>query len=453
MASEVENEGTRTNQGDNMSGVVSQARRQWAAVGNRIRAVTPSELGHLLMVAGLLGLLIWLVVASWPALVPFIIGVVVAYIMLPIVNWFDRLMPRWLAIILSLGGALSLLIFTVGATVPIVGNELVNLVDTIPPVEELRDGADDVNAWIATLPEPSQNIINDILLQIESRVQSNYDSLLSGLIDASIQGVATLVNTISFILGFIVVPSWVFSVLNDKERGFETFDQLLPDPLRKDVWALISILDRTFRAFVQSQLVQAILAGGGIYLGLVALEQFTGLEYRYKILFAFIIGFFQLLPEVGPILGGALAFLAALLNAPAAAVGVLLAHVIVQLLLRQFVTPRLERRFVNLHPALLVMAIVALSEFGPLWIVLAAPVIVVIRDLFTYFYGRISNPPLPAGVLPGVIGEDMARESLLTSPDTRSAKSPAPLVYRRGRSARSVQVARNSAETSEPTTL
>ena len=50
---------------------------------------------------------------------------------------------------------------------------------------------------------------------------------------------------------------------------------------------------------------------------------------------------------------------------------------------------------------MIVVAIVALSQFGVVWLFLAAPVVVIIRDLFRYAYGRLSEPPRPAGLLPG----------------------------------------------------
>lgn len=55
----------------------------------------------------------------------------------------------------------------------------------------------------------------------------------------------------------------------------------------------------------------------------------------------------------------------------------------------------------DVHPGLLIPAIVVLSEFGPIWLLAAAPVVAIIRDLARYLAGRLADPPSPAGVLPG----------------------------------------------------
>jgi hypothetical protein len=66
------------------------------------------------------------------------------------------------------------------------------------------------------------------------------------------------------------------------------------------------------------------------------------------------------------------------------------------------VAPRLgggQRR--GPHPAILVPAIVALTQFGLIWLFLAGPLVAIVDDLVRYAHGRLSEPPKPAGVIPG----------------------------------------------------
>jgi predicted PurR-regulated permease PerM len=83
------------------------------------------------------------------------------------------------------------------------------------------------------------------------------------------------------------------------------------------------------------------------------------------------------------------------------ALAVLLLYIGVYWLVGSLVTPLLQGEAVNLHPAILAMVLVAGSQFGLLGILVAAPLAVISRDLFRYVYGRTSDPPRPAGVLPG----------------------------------------------------
>ena len=44
--------------------------------------------------------------------------------------------------------------------------------------------------------------------------------------------------------------------------------------------------------------------------------------------------------------------------------------------------------------------LVIASQFGLIWLFLGAPLAQVVYDLYRYTYGRLSDPPRPAGVLP-----------------------------------------------------
>jgi predicted PurR-regulated permease PerM len=79
----------------------------------------------------------------------------------------------------------------------------------------------------------------------------------------------------------------------------------------------------------------------------------------------------------------------------------LLMYIGVQQLQGTFVAPRVQRRSIDLHPAILVVILVLLSQFGWLWVLLAAPLAIAARDVFRYVYGRLDDPPRPAGLLPG----------------------------------------------------
>ena len=49
----------------------------------------------------------------------------------------------------------------------------------------------------------------------------------------------------------------------------------------------------------------------------------------------------------------------------------------------------------NVHAALLIPALVVLSEFGLIWLLIAAPAIVIIRDLARYVAGPARRPAGP----------------------------------------------------------
>jgi hypothetical protein len=48
----------------------------------------------------------------------------------------------------------------------------------------------------------------------------------------------------------------------------------------------------------------------------------------------------------------------------------------------------------------MIVLVLCTQVLGFFWIILAAPIAAVLRDVFRYVHGRLSEPPRPAGVLP-----------------------------------------------------
>ena len=79
----------------------------------------------------------WLLVSAAPALTPFIIGLVLAYLLMPIVDRLARRMPRWLAILLVYIGGIGLLAGSIGFIIPPAVDQVQQLFASIPDVDRL----------------------------------------------------------------------------------------------------------------------------------------------------------------------------------------------------------------------------------------------------------------------------------------------------------------------------
>ena len=73
---------------------VDRSAEAWHRLWMQLKSITPAELGRGVLVLLLLLIIGWLLTISWATLLPFQIGLVLAYIVLPLVNWLDRFMPR-----------------------------------------------------------------------------------------------------------------------------------------------------------------------------------------------------------------------------------------------------------------------------------------------------------------------------------------------------------------------
>jgi predicted PurR-regulated permease PerM len=187
-----------------------------------------------------------------------------------------------------------------------------------------------------------------------------------------------------------------------------------------------------------------VVTGVLMYLGLIVLERIGLPLVERKILLSMIVGLFQLIPEIGAYLAALPMLVMMLTGSPEVGLATLGLYIAAQRLANALVAPRFERRMANIHPAILIVVIVALSELGLLWVFLAAPVAGIVYDVLRYAFGRLSEPPRPAGVLPDEKAAAPSQQA--TRPAAASAPARVPLVYRRsqalGRSAQPGEVER-----------
>ncbi|MGE5603957.1 MAG: AI-2E family transporter [Nitrososphaerales archaeon] len=409
---------------DSSPSTVDQSRQAWRNLWTKIVSITPKQAGRLVMGLIAVGAITWVAVASWPALLPFVVGGAIAYTVLPLVNALDKVLPRFLSALVGVLLALAVLGGLVYIIAPPLVTQLIHLLDVVPnqaQIEAIAAGIA-VDPRFVQLPPVVQKQVLDMVIASLTRVET----VAAGIVPALFGGTPflTIINTFSNILGLVVLPTWALVLLKDQPRVWPTFANVLPPGMRRDARALVRIVDRAFGTFLRGQVIVGIAVGLATYAGLYLLEQYFGLATAYKLPLAVLAGFLQLIPEVGPIvniIGTTL--LALVTRGQLAAVEVLVLYAGIQWLTGKLVADRFEAMS-DVHPAVLVLVIVALTQLGALWFFLAAPLASVARDIWRYIFGRLKEPSLPAGLLPS---QREAYERKLVA----QAPRPLPAAYRR----------------------
>ncbi|MCC6627628.1 MAG: AI-2E family transporter [Chloroflexi bacterium] len=386
---------------------VERAARAWRRVDYRVRSTTPGDVVQLAMMFGALAAVTWLVVATWPALSPFVAGAVVAYALLPLVNRLDRVLPRPIAVLLTFSLFVAAVVGLLMLLAPALASQVTHVLQHLPTVEQVRWVWGRLGEFNTTLPESAQDLVAETMTQISTNFRANLVLYLRGMLMFVVGNIIGLFGTLGFVLGFLVVPGWLLAVLNDQRAAVRTINQMLPVWMRPDFWAVVRIIDRAASAFLQVQLVVAVAVGALAYIGIKLLDRVQLSVGADHLLLALIIGILNLVPQVGPFLAVILAGAVGLTQSTDAAVMLVVLVLVVQMLVGRFITPRLSRRATTIHPSVLVLAIVALSQLGLWWVLLAAPIATIATDLYRYVYARFNEPPAPAGVLAG----DSARSS------------------------------------------
>jgi predicted PurR-regulated permease PerM len=413
---------------------------RWATLGGRLRTISPEALTKGAIAAVVVGAATALSVATWPSLAPFAVGVVIAYAVLPIANRLDTFMPRVLAALLAELVAVAILVGVLLIVVPPILSGLVEVALRLPSGEELRARLVDLQAQLGELPEPARTVV----LAVATESATNLQAAINGFVDSAAAIVSSQIlgvfGTLSFVLGLLVIPAWILTVVADEREIKRRAGSLLPVAMRRDAAAIVAIMDRAFGTFLRHRVLLAIVSGLLVWGGLEFTNAIGLTQIRYTATAGTLLGFLQLIPELGFFLGIFPILLFIPVSGPVVALTAFVVYWLAVKIADGLVGGRVSKGVLDVHPAVLLPAIVVLSQFGVGWLVAAAPVIAIVRDLVRYAYGRLSDPPMPAGVVPGARGATVVT----------AGPAPTPSVYR-GMAARPARTAGGTAPAPLPT--
>lgn len=288
------------------------------------------------------------------------------FLLEPAVKVFERLhLPRPVGAILAMLVLLGVIV-AVGALVwPTVQRQGAELIEQLPDlyvsvVEWLRQVA--VTLGLDIDDFLSQQAIEEWLRDPAN--QETIQELLFGFgagAGVVIRGVA---ETIA-VLG--LAPILAIYLLIDLNRFKKNYLELTP-PRHRDEAAYVSReVGTALGSFVRGQLLVSLIVGIASSVGMWAID------LPFWLLIGIIAGFLNLIPFVGPVVGGALAALVALLNSdPWQAVWAVLIMIAVQQLDNHLITPMIQRARVNLSPLVIVLALIVGGALAGLLGVLVA---------------------------------------------------------------------------------
>jgi predicted PurR-regulated permease PerM len=333
-------------------------------------------------------------------LVPFIVGGFIAYAVLPFVNRLDRFMPRWFASLIAVLGVLAFIVLFIATLVPLIVQQVLVLINSLPTIEQVQQGTAQINQSLGTLPEPLRVAIQRMLDETGLSFRTQIDNFIMTLPQFTAQAVLGIFSTLGTVLGLLVLPTWLLIVLKDGKQGVREINKLIPARARLDFWSIVRIVDRSLRAFLQRQVTQAFWVGAAMATVALLLDRGGVVDVKYPLAAAMIIGAFELIPEIGPIIVYILLLISGLSNGPAVAVTYLGSYFLVRRFVGQFVEARVATYVKEPHPAVMALLAIMLSQIGFVYALLSVPIVIMSRDLFRYAYGRLGDPRRAAGLLP-----------------------------------------------------
>ena len=329
-------------------------------------------LGWVFLVIGGAIRVIWLPLAFAAGLV---------FLLEPVVKVFERLrVPRVVGAVLSLLVLVAVVVAGGALVWPTVQDQGADFIQQLPDlyvavVGWLREAAVAIGLDIDELL--SQQAIEEWLRDPAN--QETVQDLLFGFgagAGVVLRGVAETIAVV------VLAPILAIYLLMDLERFKQRTLELTPPRHRKEVAYVSGEVGTALGSFVRGQLLVALIVGIASSFGMWAID------LPFWLIIGIVAGFLNLIPFLGPVVGGALAALVALLNGdPWQAVWAVLIMTAVQQVDNHLITPMVQRARVQLSPLVIVLALIIGGALaGVLGVLVAIPATAAIRILVGHLW-------------------------------------------------------------------
>ena len=318
------------------------------------------------------------------AIIPFIISIIIAYTVLPLVEFLENINPlrkRWLlatriiAIITTFIIILSVITAMLLIIIPPTIQEAKNIIDSLPTfLNNAQNSIEKLDSkYTGILTTNTYSQLNDFI--------GNIGTIIADFIQQSISGTLNAFNKLStLILAIAIIPIFLFYLLKDRDRIPKEITKLFPIATRPDVTNIMAEINTVVRAYIQAQLILASAVGLLVFIGLSIL----GIKFPFFL--GVLAAIFALVPILGPTLGAIPGILVTLATQPEYVWLVISVYVITQLFESLLLAPQIHGQKLQLHPTVIMVSLMIGSQVaGLLGLVLFPPLVAVALRIYTFY--------------------------------------------------------------------
>lgn len=314
----------------------------------------------------------WLAFTLSSTITVLIIAALIAYILDPIASYLEyRGLSRTQATIV-------IFIVIMGMVAGFIAFLMPAVIREIKTIEQgLGSGASSafferIENWITgAIP-----FIDPESLALQSKLSELVKSISTSLF-------AIIGSVVSVVTTMVIIPFAVFFLLKDGPHLKKALISVVPNRYFEMVLHLIYKTDQQLGGYLRGQFFDAVI------IGILATTAMWILDVRYFVLIGIFAGLTNMIPYVGPLAGAVSAIFVVLFNGGGGqqVLFVAVAFIIIQLMDNVLVQPIVVARSVNLHPLVIIFAVIIGGQFfGILGMLLAVPTAGMIKVMISEFY-------------------------------------------------------------------
>lgn len=308
---------------------------------------------------------------------PFIYALVFAYVLNPVMKLFEKRfkLKRGLSILLTYVSILGIIALIAVFVVPNIMDSIVSMISEVPWYMTT------VQDWINKLMENKDiySVLKETgLVDYLSAITSKTGSMVVGMLESSISSIFVIAtNMVKIILGFLIA----IYVLLDKEMFKEHAKLIICMIFKRErgekIVGWIKLYNKMIGIYVGTKALDSLI------IGLLALVGLIIMKAPYSILIALVVGFTNMIPYFGPLVGEIVGGVVGIFVSPTMAFMIVIYLLILQQFDAWYLEAKLVGKKVGVRPFLIILAVfVGGGLFGPVGMILGSPTMATIKIMY-----------------------------------------------------------------------
>jgi predicted PurR-regulated permease PerM len=283
-----------------------------------------------------------------------ILGITIAALLTPLVQWMAKWLPRTLAVVIVY---LLLIMFLGGMgwiIIPPIVSQVQKFIDLVPSI------SDQIQQWIQGLPLTSSTQVSNLLT-------SQFDNLVGSL---------TMLPSVIFgtLFDFLLIVFISLYTLILAPTGHTFLMSLFPEDRQKEADDLLKHVIREMGGYLRGAAINGLIIGSLTALGLFLL----GVDFPLAL--GALAGLLELVPFIGPIVAAVPMALVALLKSPTTALLSLAFSIALHQFESEILVPNIMRSQTDISPLIVLIAFSAgYTIGGPFGALVVIPLVAALR--------------------------------------------------------------------------
>ena len=307
---------------------------------------------------------------------PFFIGFIIAWLLNPIVNKLtDHGMKRGLATVIVFILFLALIYLFCLAVIPSLVSQINDIAKMVPDIlDNLKEIVDKIFVKLSTETNIDMSSVKtNFLTYIENfakNVSTDLPTKIITIVQNLVSGIGKL--AVGLVIGFYLL----FNFHNFSKH----FMNIVPKRFKNSSERLLDEIGSIIYKFINGTFIDCFV------LFLISCVGFSLIGLKAPVFFAFFCAITNVIPYIGPYIGGAPAMLVGFTMSPLTGLLTLLFMIVVQTIEGNFLQPMIVGKKLDLKPVTIVISLLIFGHFfGIIGMIIATPIVAILKAIYLFF--------------------------------------------------------------------